>query len=93
MPDQPRHRQHQDAPDPRRGHRPLGHQGQPRGAQEHSPAQGDPERHGKTDEGRARTPRGHSARRGREALRHPHGRGRKGIGHPARRREKAGADP
>ena len=38
---------------PRRGHRPLGHQGQPRGAQEHSPAQGDPERHGKADEGRA----------------------------------------
>ena len=57
------------------------------------PPQGDPERHGKADEGRARTPRGHSARRGREALRHPHGRGRKGIGHPARRREKAGADP
>ena len=47
----------------------------------------------KADEGRARTPRGHSARRGREALRHPHGRGRKGIGHPARRCEKAGADP
>ena len=27
-----------------RGHRPLGHQGQPGGAEEHHPAQGDPER-------------------------------------------------
>ena len=31
---------------------PWGHQGQPRGAEEHSPAAGHPELHGKTDEGR-----------------------------------------
>ena len=36
-----------------RGHRPLGHQGQSCGAEEHHPAQGDPGRHGAPDEGRA----------------------------------------
>ena len=59
------------------GDRPLGHQGQPRRAQEHSASQGDPERDGEADEGRARTPRGHPACRGREARRNPRSRGRK----------------
>ena len=49
-----------------RGHRPLGHQGQPRGAEEHPAAPGDPERHGEADEGRARAPGVHPAGRGRE---------------------------
>ena len=52
-PDQPRCDQHQDARHSGRSHRPLGHQGQPCGAEEHHPAQRDPERHGEADEGRA----------------------------------------
>ena len=44
--------QHQDARHSRRGHRPLGHQGQPRRTQEHPPAAGHPELHGKANEGR-----------------------------------------
>ena len=36
-----------------RSHRPLGHQGQPGGAEEHSAASGHPELHGEADEGRA----------------------------------------
>ena len=39
-----------------RGHGPLGHQGQPGGAEKHHPAQRDPERHGKADEGGAGAP-------------------------------------
>ena len=42
-----------DAPAAGRSHGPLGHQGQPRGGQEHPAAPRYPERHGKTDEGRA----------------------------------------
>ena len=53
VPDQPRRHQRQDALHSGRGHRPLGHQGQPGGAEEHPPAPRDPERHGKADEGRA----------------------------------------
>ena len=52
-----------------RGHRPLGHQGQPGGAQEHHAAPGDPGLHGEADEGRAGAPRGHPPGRGREAQR------------------------
>ena len=77
---EPRHHQRQDALYSRRSDRPLGHQGQPRGAQEHSAAARDPERDGKADEGRARTPRGHS--RGPRARSSPpilDGRGRKGV--------------
>ena len=44
--------QHEDARHPRRGDRPLGHQGHPRGAEEHPAAAGHPELHGKADEGR-----------------------------------------
>ena len=43
---------------------PLGHQGQPGGAEEHPAAPGDSERHGEADEGRARTPGIHPAGRG-----------------------------
>ena len=52
----------------RRGHRRLGHQGQPRRAQGHHAPAGDPPGHGEADEGRARAPRGHPAGRGREAV-------------------------
>ena len=52
-PDEPRHDQRQDAHHPRRGDRSVGHQGQPRGAEEHPAPARDPERHGKADEGRA----------------------------------------
>ena len=45
--------QHQDPRDPGRGHRSLGHQGEPRGAEEHLPAQGNSGRHGEADEGGA----------------------------------------
>ena len=48
-----RRHQHPYACHSGRGHRSVGHQGQPRGAQEHSSAAGHPEFGGKADEGRA----------------------------------------
>ena len=64
---------------------PLGHQGQPGGAEEHHAAQRDPGRHGEADEGRARTPRSHPPGRRSEAEPDPGGRRREAVpGAPCR---------
>ena len=60
-------------------HRPLGHQGQPRGAEEYSAAPRNPERHGKADEGRARAPGIHSPGGGPEGQPDSGGRGREAV--------------
>ena len=56
----PGHHQRSDARHPGRGHRSLGHQGQPRRGQEHPAPRRHPELHGEADEGRARAPSGDS---------------------------------
>ena len=50
-PDQPRCHQRQDHRHPGRSHRQVGHQGEPRGGEEHHPAAGNSGSHGKADEG------------------------------------------
>ena len=52
-PDQPGRHQHENALHSGRGHGPLGHQGEPGGAEKHPAASGHPELHGEADEGRA----------------------------------------
>ena len=54
--DQPRPHQRSDAGHSGRGHRQLGHQGQPGGAEEHHAAQRHSGVHGEADAGRARAP-------------------------------------
>ena len=55
-PPQPRPHQRSDAGHSGRGHRQLGHQGQPGGAEEHHAAQRHSGVHGEADAGRARAP-------------------------------------